>query len=131
MKASVPELAYRRYAQDVGLRISPVLGGAKLAKLTSAHVQALYAAKLSDGLAGSTVRVLHKALRKALGQEGWCPRPCQRPSYKEFSRPLGRGRENLLRHRERQPLRGLFPQMARHRPRGGADLRQAQRGERR
>jgi integrase len=46
----------------------PVLGGLKLKKLNSAHVQSFYRDRLDAGLSASTVRKVHDILRRGLAQ---------------------------------------------------------------
>lgn len=48
--------------------ISPAVGRLKLSRLTAAHIQSLYAAKLRDGLKPSSVRYIHAVLHRALEQ---------------------------------------------------------------
>jgi integrase len=48
--------------------ISPAFARLKLSKLTAAHIQSLYAAKLRDGLKPSSVRYIHAVLHRALEQ---------------------------------------------------------------
>jgi integrase len=55
-----------RYAQDIRVHLAPTLGHVMLTKLTAQQVQGVYARKLSDGLAVSTVRNFHAVLRTAL-----------------------------------------------------------------
>jgi len=58
----------QRYEEDVRLRIVPACGRTPLARLTAQQVQALYTAKLSEGLSAGTVAHLHAVLRRALGE---------------------------------------------------------------
>jgi integrase len=60
--------AYHNYRLQIRRHISPALGRLKLSKLTAAHIQSLYAAKLRDGLKPSSVRYIHAVLHRALGQ---------------------------------------------------------------
>jgi integrase len=55
-----------RYEQDVRLHIVPALGRLQLARLTPQQVQALYAAKLAQGLSPRTVGHTHVVLKSAL-----------------------------------------------------------------
>lgn len=50
------------------LYLTPELGRVRLGQLTPAHVQRLYAGLLGRGLSPSTVRRVHAALHRALGQ---------------------------------------------------------------
>jgi integrase len=68
VKGSVWHTTYRDYAGHVRNHIAPELGRLKLAKLTSAHVQALYRKKLDSGLSPRTVNYIHATLHKALEQ---------------------------------------------------------------
>lgn len=54
---------YREYAQRY---LAPALGDYRLAQLTAAHVQAMYADMLERGLSARTVRIAHAVLRMAL-----------------------------------------------------------------
>jgi integrase len=56
------------YRMHVRCHLVPALGHIKLKALSSAHVQALYRAKLDTGLAPSTVRYTHAVLHRALKQ---------------------------------------------------------------
>jgi integrase len=60
--------AYHNYRLQIRRHISPAFARLKLSKLTAAHVQALYAAKLRDGLKPSSVRYIHAVLHRALEQ---------------------------------------------------------------
>jgi integrase len=68
VKGSVWHTTYRDYAGHVRNHIAPELGRLKLAKLTSAHVQALYRKKIDSGLSPRTVNYVHATLHKALEQ---------------------------------------------------------------
>ncbi len=73
VKGSVWHTTYRDYKGHVKNHIAPELRRVKLAKLTPAHVQALYRKKLdgaeaSPGLAPRTVNYIHATLHKALEQ---------------------------------------------------------------
>jgi integrase len=68
VKGSVWHTTYRDYAGHVRNHIAPELGRLKLAKLTSAHVQALYRKKIDSGLSPRTVNYIHATLHKALEQ---------------------------------------------------------------
>ena len=60
--------AYHNYKLQIRRHISPAFGRFKLSKLTAAHIQSLYAAKLRDGLKPSSVRYIHAVLHRALEQ---------------------------------------------------------------
>jgi integrase len=68
VRGSVWHTTYRDYAGHVRNHIAPELGRLKLAKLTSAHVQALYRKKIDSGLSARTVNYIHATLHKALEQ---------------------------------------------------------------
>jgi integrase len=56
------------YRLQVREHLRPALGSIKLSKLTPAHVQSLYRAKLDEGLSPSSVRYIHAVLHRALKQ---------------------------------------------------------------
>jgi integrase len=62
-----PSTFYRNEA-IVRLHIGPALGRIKLSALNPAHVQALYRAKLDEGLSPTTVHRVHEVLHTALKQ---------------------------------------------------------------
>lgn len=68
VKGSVWHTTYRDYRGHVKNHIAPEIGRVKLAKLTPAHVQALYRKKSDSGLAPRTVNYIHATLHKALEQ---------------------------------------------------------------
>ena len=68
VKGSVWHTTYRDYRGHVRNHIAPEIGRVKLAKLTPAHVQALYRKKTDSGLAPRTVNYIHATLHKALEQ---------------------------------------------------------------
>src|SRR5215207_1253181 len=68
VKGSVWHTTYRDYRGHVRNHIAPEIGRVKLAKLTPAHVQALYRKKSNSGLSPRTVNYVHATLHKALGQ---------------------------------------------------------------
>lgn len=57
-----------RYRTHITHNLTPTLGRFRLAKLSPQSIQALYAAKLADGVAPGTVRQMHAVLRRALGE---------------------------------------------------------------
>jgi integrase len=67
-KGALGHRAYHNYRLQIRRHISPSLGRIKLSKLTAAHVQSLYAAKLRDGLKPSSVRYIHAVLHRGLEQ---------------------------------------------------------------
>ncbi len=68
IRGSVSKSTFERYEQLSRVHIAPMIGKVELKKLTPAHVQGLYRAKLEEGLAERTVRYIHATLRKALSQ---------------------------------------------------------------
>ena len=68
VKGSVWHTTYRDYRGHVCNHIAPEIGRVKLAKLTPAHVQALYRKKTDSGLSSRTVNYIHATLHKALEQ---------------------------------------------------------------
>jgi integrase len=67
-KGDLGHRAYHNYRLQIRRHINPALGRLKLSKLTAAHIQSLYAAKLRDGLKPSSVRYIHAVLHRALEQ---------------------------------------------------------------
>src|SRR5918997_1562191 len=65
---SVRRSTYDRDAYLVNNHPKPVLGGLKLKKLSSAHVQSFYRDRLDAGLSASTVHKMHDILRRGLAQ---------------------------------------------------------------
>ena len=65
---SVRQSTYDRDTNLVNNHIKPVLGGLKLKKLNSAHVQSFYRDRLDTGLSASTVHKMHDILRRGLAQ---------------------------------------------------------------
>jgi integrase len=57
-----------RYRAHITQSLIPAFGRIRLAKLTAQPIQALYAAKLADGVAPGTIRQMHAVLRRALGE---------------------------------------------------------------
>jgi integrase len=68
VKGSVAEGSYRQYTIHANHHIKPTLGALKLARLTAAHIQSLYAEKLRSGLAPATIRLTHSVLHRSLDQ---------------------------------------------------------------
>jgi integrase len=68
VKGNVGPGTYHQYGIHVRHHIIPTLGRVKLARLTAAHIQSLYASKLRDGLAPATVRLTHAVMHRALDQ---------------------------------------------------------------
>jgi integrase len=67
-KGELATRTYHNYRLQIRKHISPTIGSLKLSKLTAAHVQSLYAAKLREGLKPSSVRYNHAVLRRGLEQ---------------------------------------------------------------
>jgi len=69
-KGAIAPRTYHNYRLQIREHIIPAFGTMKLSKLDTPNIQALYTAKLRDGLKPSSVRyihaVLHCALKKAL-----------------------------------------------------------------
>jgi integrase len=59
---------YHNYKLQIRQHISPTFGRLKLSNLTATHIQALYAARLREGLKPSSVRYIHAVLHRALEQ---------------------------------------------------------------
>jgi integrase len=68
VRGHVRPSTFYRHESIVRLHIRPALGRLKLAALNPAHVQALYRAKLEEGLSPTTVHRLHEVLHAALKQ---------------------------------------------------------------
>jgi integrase len=68
VKGSVKPITYESYERYVRVHIKPALGHVKLTKLTAAHLQGLYAAKLTYSLAPGTVRYMHAVIHRSLRQ---------------------------------------------------------------
>jgi integrase len=67
-KHTVKATSYRAYESQIRNHIVPALGKVRLSRLTPAHLQALYAAKLREGMKPASVRQIHAILHKALEQ---------------------------------------------------------------
>src|SRR5919202_3266320 len=68
VQGSVRRSTYDRDTNLVNNHIKPILGGLKLKKLNSAHVQSFYRDRDDAGLSASTVHKMHDILRRALAQ---------------------------------------------------------------
>lgn len=66
VKPSLKPATHRRYQDLTNKHIVPFIGALKLARLSSAHVQGLYANRLESGLSKTTVAHLHSVLHHAL-----------------------------------------------------------------
>ena len=60
--------SFRRYDDYIRLHLAPELGSIRLSRLTPQQVQGVYSRKLSSGLSGTSVQLLHGVLHKALDQ---------------------------------------------------------------
>jgi integrase len=67
-KGDLAPRTYHNYRLQIRKHISPTIDKLKLSKLTAAHVQSLYAAKLREGLNPSSVRYIHAVLHRGLEQ---------------------------------------------------------------
>src|SRR5215203_4175617 len=67
-KHAVKATSYRAYESQIRNHIVPALGKVKLSRLTPAHLQAVYAAKLREGMKPASVRQIHAIVHKALKQ---------------------------------------------------------------
>jgi integrase len=68
VRGHVRPSTFYRHESIVRLHMRPALGRLKLASLNPAHVQALYRAKLDEGLSPTTVHRIHEVLHAALKQ---------------------------------------------------------------
>ena len=67
-KADLSARTYHNYKLQIREHIVPALGAMKLSKLDTPNIQALYSAKLRDGLKPSSVRYIHAVLHRALSK---------------------------------------------------------------
>jgi len=65
-KANLASRTYHNYRLQIREHIVPAFGKMKLSKLDTPNVQALYTAKLRDGLKPSSIRYIHAVLHCAL-----------------------------------------------------------------
>ena len=68
IKEAVGPRTWKRHEELTRLHVVPLLGSAKLQKLSALQVQTLYRKKLDAGLSPTTVRKVHATLYKALKQ---------------------------------------------------------------
>jgi integrase len=68
IKHTIRPRSWMRYEEAVRLHVLPTLGHITLARLSPQQVQALYTAKLNDGLAPATVARIHAVLRRSFGE---------------------------------------------------------------
>jgi hypothetical protein len=78
VKGSIKPSTYESYERMIRNHIKPALGHRKLKNLAPGHVQYFYQAKLDDGLAPGSVRLIHGILHKALEQAVKWSRPRNR-----------------------------------------------------
>jgi integrase len=67
-KADLAPRTYHNYKLQVREHIIPAFGNMKLSRVDTPNVQALYSAKLRDGLKASSVRYIHAVLHRALSK---------------------------------------------------------------
>jgi integrase len=67
-KADLAPRTYHNYKLQLREHIIPAIGTMKLIRLDAPNIQALYAAKISDGLKPSSVRYIHAVLHRALSK---------------------------------------------------------------
>ena len=67
-KLTIRASTWWRYEELTRVHILPTLGSLPLSRLTAQHANALYAAKLGEGLSPTTVRYIHVTLHRALGE---------------------------------------------------------------
>ena len=91
VRGHVRPSTFYRHETIVRLHIRPALGRLKLSALNPAHVQALYRAKLDEGLSPTTVHRVHEVLNTALKQAArWDLTPrnvCEAASVPRRRRP--------------------------------------------
>jgi integrase len=68
IKPTIRPRSWMRYEEAVRLHVLPTLGHITLARLSPQQVQALYTAKLNEGLAPATVARIHAVLRRSIGE---------------------------------------------------------------
>ena len=66
IQPTIGPTSFKKYRQQLLLHVAPTLGAISLAKLSAQQLQLLYAAKLKEGLSGTTVNLLHKIIHRAL-----------------------------------------------------------------
>jgi integrase len=67
-KADLAQRTYHNYQLQIRKHIIPAFGTMRLSKLDTPNIQALYSAKLRDGLKPSSVRYIHAVLHRALSK---------------------------------------------------------------
>ena len=68
VRGSVKPITHQSYGVLVNKHLIPALGNVRLSKLTPAHLQGFYRAKLDAGLSPRTVQYMHVVLHRALKQ---------------------------------------------------------------
>ncbi len=68
VRTTLKPRSWESYEERVRLHVLPDLGHVRLRKLTPQHLQRLYAQKLADGLASTTVNHVHFVISSALTQ---------------------------------------------------------------
>src|SRR5260221_921419 len=66
IQPTIGATSHRKYRQQLTRHVQPTLGTVVLSKLTAQQLQTLYAAKIKEGLSGTTVNLLHKIVHRAL-----------------------------------------------------------------
>ena len=67
-KANLAPRTYANYRLQLRQHIIPAFGSMKLSKLDTPNIQALYAAKLQDGMTPSSVKYIHAVLHRGLSK---------------------------------------------------------------
>jgi integrase len=116
-KPTLRDNSYILYRMLISKHILPAIGHIQLQKLSPQQVQALYARKLQEGYAASTVRAIHRLLHKALSDAvRWnlvsinvCDRVKQPRSAKHNIQPLTKEQaQTLLEAAKGHSLEGLL-----------------------
>jgi integrase len=68
VKADLAPRIYHNYKLQIREHIVPAFGTMKLSNLDTPNIQALYSAKLRDGLKPSSVRYIHAVLHRTLAK---------------------------------------------------------------
>ena len=75
VRGSVKPITHDSYEMLVTKHVIPAIGNVKISKLTPAHLQGFYRAKLDEGLSLRTVQYLHVVLHRAQASATLEPRP--------------------------------------------------------
>jgi integrase len=119
---SVRQSTYDRDTNLVNNHIKPLLGGLKLKKLNSAHIQSFYRDRLDTGLSSSTVHKMHDILRRGLAQAvKWHLVPRNVADVVKPPRPVPHHRRNAqaTRRSRRRPPRSPLHSRRSHRYEAG------------